>query len=175
MKPFPPIIFTWSGTTMEPAPRFGKLCDDLFTVGERYRLEPIEERSMRSHRHYFACIREAWMNLPEGEYATFRNETILRKHALIMTGYHRERRLVLSAHGDAAKVAMFMRQSTGDHDYVIVSYAENVVIEWTAKSQSLAAMGAAEFQKSKSDVLDYLAAMIGLKTEELKKLAEETA
>lgn len=75
---------------MEPAPGFKKRCDATFTIGARYVLAPREERSSASHRHEFAWLREAWMNLPEHLAEQFPTETHLRKRALIEAGYYDE-------------------------------------------------------------------------------------
>jgi hypothetical protein len=53
-------------------------------------------------------------------------------------------------------------------DFAIVSATEVTVRVWTAKSQSMKAMGKAEFQRSKTAVLDLVSAMIGVKPENLK-------
>lgn len=169
-----PLIFTWDGEAMVPLKRFAKVCDRCFVVGENYRLEEVQDRSMRSHNHYFACIHDAWMNLPDDVALDFPSPTILRKHALIMTGYRTERKLVLSSAAEARKVAKFLQP--GDEDeYLIISIAGNVVVEWKAKSQSVKAMGGPTFQKSKTDVLEFLAAMIRVEQRTLESEAGRAA
>jgi hypothetical protein len=54
-------------------------------------------------------------------------------------------------------------------DFAVVIVREAVVLVWTAKSQSVKAMGAKDFQQSKSDVLDFLADLIGVSSDELAK------
>lgn len=149
---------------MEPMPRFAKTCDAEFVVGEVYRMEAVEERSMRSHNHFFAVLHEAWLNLPDELATKFATPTALRKHALILSGYRIERKFAASSKEEARKMAAWIRPPD---DYAIISVHDNVVVEWTAKSQSRKAMGGPTFQKSKTDVLDFIADMLGTTTEAL--------
>jgi len=164
-----PILFRWTGDAMEPLSRFHNVANAAFVVGEVYRMESIEERSLVSHRHYFAVLHEAWMNLPDAESVKYATAEHLRKHCLIMTGYREERKLVASSQVEARKIAAFIRPRD---EYAIVSVSGNTVIEWTAKSQSMKAMGKAQFQKSKDDVLTYAADLIGISPDELSKQRE---
>ena len=161
-----PMLFTWDGETMRPISRFHNIANAEFTVGELYRMEAIEERSQRSHSHFFACVHECWLNLPDHLAIEFLTSEALRKRALIMTGFRDERKFVASSPLEARKIAAFILPRD---EYAIVSVNANVVVEWTAKSQSKKAMGGPTFQNSKTKVLDYLADMIGVTTDELTK------
>lgn len=163
-----PIIFQWNGEAMQPLARFHNVANSEFVVGELYRMEVVAERSINSHRHYFAALHDLWLNLPDSEAVKFATSEHLRKHCLIMTGYRDERKLATSSPAEARKIAAFIRPRD---EYAIISVAENVVIEWTAKSQSTKAMGGPTFQKSKSDVLDYAAAMVGVRAEQAGQAA----
>ena len=163
-----PLPFTWDGEAMRIRPSFQRQADDLFCIGEAYTLAVVEDRSAASHRHYFAAINEAWMNLPEalaGQYPTAEH---LRKAALIRAGYHDERSIVCSSKAEALRLASFIKPMD---DYALVAISEAVVRVFTAKSQSVRAMGKAEFQKSKDDVLEVVASMIGVVTADLHKAA----
>jgi hypothetical protein len=60
------ILMTWDGETMTPLNRtWAGRADKQFVVGETYFVEAMHERSMASHRQYFASLNEAWRNLPE--------------------------------------------------------------------------------------------------------------
>ena len=86
----PPITFQWDGEAMAPMPRFAKTCDQEFVIGEYYKMDVQEERSWRSHKHYFAVLYEGWANLPE-KYAMepwAQSDKHLRRYALIKTGWH---------------------------------------------------------------------------------------
>ncbi len=161
-----PILFRWTGETMEPLPRFAKRCDEQYTVEEIYRLDAVEERSQASHGHYFASVHDRWLSLPDAIAIQFPTPDALRKHALIMQGFRRERKFVASSEKEARKLAAFLRPQTADDDYAIISLHGNVVVEWKALSQSYKAMPEkGQFQRSKQAVLDYLDDMLGIKTE----------
>lgn len=153
------ILYRWTGEVMEPLPRFHNTVNDEFTVGEVYRMEAVEERSMVSHRHFFACVHDAWLNLPDAIATEFPTAEHLRKHALIMTGFRDERKFAASSVKEARAIAAFIRPRD---DYAVISVNGNVVIEWTAKSQSVKAMGKASFQDSKDKVLSFLADLLGV-------------
>lgn len=168
-----PIVFEWRGDVMAPAgPGFARMCDKRFIVGERYRLDEISERSAASHAHYFAAINEAFQNLPEGISDQFDTPEKLRKFALIKTGYADQRQIVCASKAEAQRLAAFIRPMD---EYAIVTASEAVVTVYTAKSQSMRAMGKAEFQKSKSDVLDYLASLVGTTPRTLEQNAGRAA
>lgn len=161
-----PILFRWSGTAMEPLPRFARRCDEQYIVGEVYRLDAVEERSLVSHGHYFASVHDRWMSLPDAIAVQFPTPDALRKHCLIMTGFRRERKFVASSEKEARKLAAFLRPQSAEDDYAIISLHGNVVVEWKALSQSYKAMPRkGEFQRSKQAVLDFLDDMLGIKTE----------
>jgi hypothetical protein len=153
-----PILFRWSGETMEPLPRFHNICNAEFTVGEVYRMQVEEERSQVSHNHYFAELHEKWLSLPENTVLQFASDEHLRKHALIMTGYRDERSFVCASKAEALRLAAFLKPVD---EYAVISVAECAVIMWTAKSQSRKAMGGKVFQKSKQDVFDFVDALLG--------------
>lgn len=156
------ILFRWDGEAMIPVDRYRKMADREFIVGETYSLVAEEERSSRSHRHYFASIHNAWLTLPERLTDEFTSSERLRKRALIATGWYTERRFVASSDIEADKFAEFLRLRPDDG--TVVGVAGNVVIERVARSQSTGPHGMrkAEFQKSKDDVLDWIAALVGV-------------
>ena len=162
------MLFDWDGDAMVPRSTFKKRCDEEFVVGEIYRLEAREERSINSHRHYFACIHEAWMNLPEQIAEQYASSEHLRKKMLIRCGYADERSIVCASKAEAQRVAAFVKPID---DYAVVTVRDCVVRIYTAQSQSLKAMGKKEFGKSKEAVLDAIAALIDVTPEELRRSA----
>lgn len=162
-----PLDFTWTGEAM--VPRHPKAADRLFVVGEVYPLAAHEERSSATHRHYFALINEAWQSLPEGMADRFPTADHLRKWALIKAGYRDERSVVCASKAEAQRVKAFVRPID---DYAVVVASEAVVIVYTAKSQSMKAMGKAEFQASKVAVLDTIASLIDVTPETLTRQQE---
>jgi hypothetical protein len=157
---------------MRPIGAYGPLVAGRFAVGQIVALEPAEPRSAPSHRHYFACVREAWVNLPEALAARFRTEEHLRKYALIKAGVRDERAIVCRSKAEARRIAAFIEPMD---DYAIVTVADRVVSVFTAKSQSAGAMGRARFQASKEAVLGLLAEMIGVEPERLLDAGKRSA
>lgn len=153
-----PIPFVWEGDVFRPLPGFAKVCDREFVVGMRYRLAEEQDRSAASHRHYFACINTAWENLPEHLAAEFPTPDHLRRYALIKAGYADRRTLVASSKAEAVRLAAFVKPMDS---YAVVTVSDATVTVWTARSQSVKAMGKAEFLASKDAVLSILAEMIG--------------
>jgi hypothetical protein len=165
-----PVIFTWTGDAMVPRDRrFAFQCDRMFTVGEDYCLVQHEERSSKSHAHYFAAIAEAWRNFPEGVAASLPSPEHARKYALVKAGYRDERTHTAATKAEAQRLAAFIKPID---EFAIVTTSGLIVTVWTAKSQSVRAMGKKEFETSKRAVLDILAGLIGVKAEDLKAAAE---
>lgn len=155
-----PILCTWDGEAFVPANRhWARKADEVFVVGERYALVEHHERSAVSHRHYFATLKDLWANLPEHLAGEFPNPEVLRKHALIRTGYCDKRSIVCRSAAEAQRMAAFVAPLDA---YAIVTADAATVTVWTAQSQSHRAMGAKVFQQSKAAVLDWVADLVGL-------------
>ncbi|BAQ49468.1 hypothetical protein [Methylobacterium aquaticum] len=153
-----PVEFTWTGDAMQPLGRFRGLCDRQFVIGESYILTELEERSSKSHAHFFACVRDGWSSLPEDLAGRFPSPDHLRKWALIKAGFRDEVSFVASSKAEAARIAAFLRPV---EDTAVVRVKDAVVIRWTAKSQSMRAMGKDDFQRSKDAVLAVIDELIG--------------
>lgn len=164
MRAPPPIPFFYDGEVMRP--KIPRLADRYYVAGESYTLVPHEDRSSKSHRHYFASVAEAWANLREQDAARFRTADHMRKWALIRAGYRDERSIVAPSKADAKRIAAFIRPMD---EFAVITVIDAVVTVYTAKSQSMRAMGKKEFAESKQAVLDILAAMIGVSVDELGK------
>lgn len=167
-----PIPYQWDGEAMAPASTYRRRCDQEFVIGEFYHLVPHEDRSPASHAHYFASITEAWRNLPEALTEQFPTTEHLRKNALIRAGYADERSIVCASKAEALRVAAFIKPMD---DYAVVVVSEAVVKVFTAKSQSMRAMGKVQFQASKEAVLNVLADMVGATSGQLQQNAREVA
>jgi hypothetical protein len=129
----------------------------VYVVGERYTLAPHQARSMETHNHYFAALQEIWENLPEELALRYPTAEHMRKLALIHKGYHTNQDFVAASKAEAIRLAAFCRQFD---EYALVITKEAVVTVYRPKSQSMRAMGKAEFGKSKQDVLDYCEGLI---------------
>lgn len=158
--------FMWRDGVFVPENRIAAYCDDCFGEGEIVSFERREERSIASHNHFFACVQEAFNNLPEAD-NRFPSPDALRKWALIKNGYCNKTECVCDSPQQAAAVAAF----TGNAEGIIIVVKENVVVKYTAKSQSVKAMGKTEFQLSKDVVLDTISELIAVKR---KKLEDNT-
>ena len=110
--------------------------------------------------------------MPEYLAERFATAEHLRKHALIRAGFRDERTIVASSKAEAQRIAAFVRPFD---EYAIVVAKEATVIVYTAKSQSLRAMGRKEFAESKNAVLDEIAAMAGVEADDLRRNAGTAA
>lgn len=161
-----PITFQWDGESMVPADRLRQTCDKQFVVGETYPLIVHEARSTNSHNHYFASLTEAWDNLPEDASERFPTVDHLRKYALIKAGYRDERSIACTSRAEAQRLAAFIKPMD---EFAIVTIDEAMVTVYTAKSQSMRAMGKKTFQESKDKVLDIAWGLCGTDAREASK------
>lgn len=159
-----PLAFDWDGEAMKPL--HPKLADKEYVVGERYMLAPYEQRSTASHNHEFAWLHEAWLNLPERYAERFPTAEHLRKYALIQAGYSDSQSHVCNSKAEALRLQAFLQPIDA---FSIVTVNGTVVNRFTARSQSRRAMGAREFQESKTKIMDVIAQMIGVEPEQLGK------
>jgi len=152
---------------------FARKADEQFVVGQAYLMEPVGGRSKVSHNHYFATIADAVENLPDELREIYPTSEHLRKKALIRKGYRDEREHVCGSDAEALRLAATIRPLD---TYAIIETRGRVVRIWTAKSQSHAAMpGNGEFQQSKSDVLEFIDALLGTPTGTVEKHAARAA
>lgn len=170
---FQPVTFVWTDDgVMKPLRHFTRLCDKQFVIGLEYRLVVEQERSSSQHRRYFACLREAWRNLPEDLAPRFKSPDKLRKWILIKLCYANEQSYVYDTVTDAARFEEILREL--DEDVVIVR-KKRVMVRYTAMSQSVRSMDKKMFQESSEAVLDYAARMIGVSSGELYANADQAA
>lgn len=141
--------------------------DQEFVVGEVYAMVEHHDRSANSHRHYFAVIADAWRTMPDMMLEQYPTSEHLRKKALVWKGYRDERTIVAASQAEAERVAAFIKPMD---DFAVVTVRDAVVRVWTAKSQSVKAMGAKEFQQSKTDVLEFISEILGTTRDELSKV-----
>jgi len=160
------LAYRWSGDSFEVLPRHQKQADKEFVCGEIYTLEPVYERSAKSHAQYFAAIREGWLNLNEKVAEEFPTSEKLRKHALIRSGYFDKRSIACSSKAEALRLAAFIRPLD---EYAIVTVTGSLVEHYTAQSQSYKAMGKETFQASKQAVLNFIDDMLGVDRGETRK------
>lgn len=180
-----PVTFTWKELdicaeggeiirqmAMVPLPRYSNIAKRQFTAGEEYTLAPVTERSMASHRQFFAAINDGFHNLPEKISARFPTAEHLRKWLLTETSWFDEKEFDLISEKHAKALATFIRT---EDSYARITLHGTKVIVRRAKSQSLSAMGKDDFQRSKQDVLDLLEHMIGVPKGKLMQEANKHA
>lgn len=162
-----PMAFQWSGEAM--IPRIPRHADRMFTVGQVYSLVEHVETSSKSLRHEFAWLHEAWKSLPEELADQFPSTEHLRKRALIDAGFFTEQVIDAGTSAAALRVAAYVR---GAEEFALVIVRGPAVVIRHAKSQSRRAMDKAEFQASKSALLDTVSAMIGVSPGTLERQRE---
>lgn len=135
---------------------------ERYAVGSTIILSCSEPRSMKEHRFFFAALGEAFTSLPEAlqDMPYARNFDCFRKHGLIAKGHHECSTLDCGTVAAAERMAAFI--PTVATDYLIVRQRGPVVIVNKALSQSVRAMGAETFRKSKTDVLEWAEEILGL-------------
>jgi hypothetical protein len=158
----PPVAFEWDGEVMRPIQT--KRADSFYTVGEKYLMAPVAQRSEASHKHEFVWLKEAWMSLPEELSQRFPTPEHLRKWALIRAGYSDSHTITCKSKAEALRVAAFIRPID---EFAVVITQGSSVTRFTAKSQSQRAMGAKEFQDSKDAIMRIVAKMIQVDASEM--------
>lgn len=153
----PPLVFRWEGDALSPM--HPKQCDKHLVIGQQYVLVEYKHRTAATHNHYFAAIANAWQSLPDHMLTEYPHPEALRKKLLIRCGYADERSIVCASKAEALRVAAFIKPMD---EYAIVTVREAVVRVYVAQSQSLRAMGKADFHTSKQRVLDALDDLLGV-------------
>lgn len=155
-----PLTFVWDGECFRPATTYmARRADEVYVIGQRYRLIEQEERSAESHRHQFAWLRNAWQNLPEQLADEFPTPDALRKRALIDCGFYDELAIDAGTNAAALRVAAAWR---GREPFALVIVRGSLVIIRNAKSQSHRHMNKREFAESKDAILARIAELIGV-------------
>ena len=153
------ILCEWSGEAFVPRPgSHMRRAAENFGAGEIVTIEAVNERSMKSHRHQFAELRDMWQTLPESlsEAPYAKSAETLRKHALIVTGYADVQTIDAGSKAAAERVGAYLSAlATQAHGYAIVKIEGPVVRVFTPQSQSTRAMGGRVFAESKRAVLDW--------------------
>jgi hypothetical protein len=171
-----PIRYRWISGAWVPFPAFREAADAEFVEGEGCWLDVHRDRSQASHGHYFLRLAEIWGNLPEELQLRFPHPHNLRKWLLIETGWCIEMEPFPMRTSEAAlRLAHELSRQYPD-DRIYVEPSDTRLVRWfQAKSQSMRAMGNKDFQRSKSDVLDRGAELIGVSREELDRNAGRAA
>ncbi len=94
----------WDGEAFRPLPRFAKVADQNFTIGETYTIAEVQDRSRNSHNHYFADLKNAYDTLPENIAKEFENFEHFRARGLIECGFYNQREFVCSSNREAHRL-----------------------------------------------------------------------
>lgn len=169
----PPILCIYEDGVFKPARPAQELrAKRYYENGKLYPLVIQHERSMRSHRHFFACVHEAWTNLPEEYGDEFPTSEHLRKHALIKTGFRHERTIA----GVNEKQVPGIIAAIREYDEFAYFIVDGPVLRiLTAESQSERNMGKEKFQRSKNEVLEFISNLIGTSRAQLERNAGAAA
>jgi|SRR5215831_20560315 len=167
-----PLLAKWDGEVFRPMPYFRRQVVEQFKPGEIYRLIEHGDRSAESHRHFFACVHEAWNNLREDDADRFPSADHLRKWALTFTPFCDIRSYRAASHSEALRVAKMM---TEGEQYVRCEVEDKQVTIYTPHSQAYASMNNRAFQQSKSAVLDVLARKLGVSVQSIEAAARRAA
>jgi hypothetical protein len=162
-----PLTYRWDGLVMVPLARFEGVAAREFITGQPYTLAEVEDRSDVSHKHEFAWLREAWLNLPEAIADEYPSPEHLRKRALIESGFCTITDYACGSHAEARRWAQNLRSEVDEYALVLVK--RTVVRVFKAKSQSRRAMDKAEFQASKTAILEWVAGLLQVSSEQLQK------
>ena len=128
--------------------------------GRHYTLAVEEPKIERPASHVLCERHGCWRNLPDELADEYPDMKRFAKKALIRCGFRDERSIRLRLEGGGARVAAFI---TPIDRYAIVVQVNAVVRVWTARFQSVRAMGKAEFKESSADkVLAFCADLIGV-------------
>jgi hypothetical protein len=138
-------------------------------VGAVHGWQMAEHRSKSSHDHFFACVNEAWKNLPEDMADDFPSPEHLRKWSLIKAGFCSETRIVCANNSEAMTLAT---KAKSLDKYSVVAIDEKAVTIWTADSQRRDAMGRQAFQEAKERALHIISNLLGV---DLTILRQEAA
>jgi hypothetical protein len=159
------MAFTKRPGGFAPTPRFAAQVAENYADGAVYWLTPEPQRSEKSHGHEFAWLTEAWKTLPDHLTADYPTSEFLRKKALIATGWHTVQDYVCSSRAEAARWVENLRREADK--YAVIVPSGTVVRVFKARSQSKAAMGAADFQASKTAILEWVAGLLDVAPEAL--------
>lgn len=165
-----PMLFRWDGVSMLLHRRHHAEAAKHYVIGQSYRLVEMEERSEVSHNHEFGWLKEAWLSLPESIANDYPSPEHLRKRALIATGWCTVTDYPCGSRAEAMRWAAFLRKEVDE--YAIVQIERTVVRVFKAKSQSRRAMDRADFQASKTSIIEWVAKLLDVAPAALAKQRE---
>jgi hypothetical protein len=154
-----PLRYEGGGEFRAPSAFVARLCDRDLVVGEILQWTVAEdERTAKSHKHFFATVKEAWKNLPETFADKFPNPESLRKFCLIEASYCTVTVIEARTNLEAVKTATLV---TMLDEHARCEINDRFVTIKRAESQNMRAMKKDRFQASKDAVFTILSQLIG--------------
>lgn len=163
----------WTGEGFRPdSPAAAAWCQRHVRPWEKVTLTVHQGRSMKSHRHLFPWLKDAWESLPEEHRGApwAASPEHLRKYALIKSGFYDVRLFPVASEEEAARWMPILRAFDS---FSVVVTTGSVVLYYTAQSQKMTVMGKDRFQRSKQAVLEFVADLLGIYPEELARVGRK--
>jgi hypothetical protein len=113
----------------------------------------------KSRRYFFAALRDAWSNLPDGMRIRFPNAEVLRKTALISIGYCDVMTVVAGSKTAAVEVANAFKARD---QYCIAIANRDVVTIYTARSMARRVLLKKDFLEVADKVFHWIAETTGI-------------
>ena len=168
----PPIPCVFADGAFRPLANFARVAAHHYGDGEVVALVQHQERSDKTHRHYFAMVKEVWENLPEDVAERFPTSEHLRKWALVKAGFYDEQTVSCGTRAEALRWTQIAAKLA---EYAVVIPRGTIVSIYTAKSQSFRAMDKVAFAESKEKVLQVLSDLISVTPAQLQERARQVA
>lgn len=162
MAGFTPIMMRWDGEAFKPLSTYWqKTADKELVIGSVYSVCEDLPRSMSSHNHQFAEFYNLYDTLPEQWHEKFPVKKHFRQYALIQTGWYNERSYDFATSLEGQRMLAALVSSHADQERYIEIFTDgNRVLVRKARSQKMRGLGAmnkADFQRSKSDIMEFAA------------------
>lgn len=165
------LDFVWTGAHMQPADYAVRRAAAQYQKDQTYKLVADERVTEPERGFYFRCVRAAWRTIHE-DGDRFPTAEHLRKAALIKCNHYKVRYITCENAKQAERVSANV---TDKDEYSVVDLKGNVVAVYTAISQSNKPGGLTidEWRRTRDDVMDSLAQMLGVSREVLERQGHE--
>lgn len=166
-----PARMKWQNGILMPVGRTAyATLSDAMEDGKIYDIEIVQERSQKSHGHFFASLSEAFSNLPELHRLDIPSIEHLRKRALIHTGWAHTFKIPCAS-GRAMNDLWKLMRETDEYVVCLPDPKTHVLTVYKARSMSKKEMRPKEFQQCKDDVLKWAWGLVGMEPPDQKTLA----
>jgi hypothetical protein len=153
----PPEPFEWDGEVMRPLGR-SALTPSTRSASATSWSQSASAQTQRTSTNSLGYAKHG-CPFPTTLAEKFPTAEHLRKWALIRAGYSDSHTITCASKAEAIRVAAFIRPID---EFAVVVTQGSTVTRYTAKSQSRRAMGAKDFQESKTKIMEVIARMLGV-------------